>query len=127
MPCATKKRTNFCRRAWSKTTKGKESIRKGRDKWNCSAHGRMLKFTWKLKVSYKITVEEFNAMWISQNFSCGVCKREDPCGRGWHVDHDHVTKKFRGILCMPCNLGIGYFHDTPEHLLSAVDYLRRQQ
>ncbi len=126
MPCATKTRTNFCRRAWSKTANGKESIRRGREKWNRSAHGKMLKFTWKLKFQYKISVEEYDAMWDSQNHACGICGRAEPNGRGWHVDHDHATNRFRGILCMPCNLGIGYFYDTPKYLLSAVKYLEEK-
>jgi hypothetical protein len=39
------------------------------------------------------------------------------------IDHCHDTKAVRGILCDLCNLGIGNFHDAPERLRRAADYL----
>lgn len=42
-----------------------------------------------------------------------------------HLDHCHVTGKFRGWLCNKCNLGIGALGDTVESLERAVAYLRR--
>ena len=40
------------------------------------------------------------------------------------IDHDHVTGKVRGLLCSPCNIGLGGFKDNPESLLKAVEYLK---
>lgn len=60
------------------------------------------------------------------HYACGICRRTKPTGRGWCVDHDHVTLRFRGILCTTCNIGIGAFHDTPAYLLSAVKYPEAQ-
>jgi hypothetical protein len=52
---------------------------------------------------------------------CGLCGRTD---RRLVTDHDHVTNKFRGRLCSPCNQALGILGDTIEGLQRAVDYLR---
>lgn len=43
----------------------------------------------------------------------------------WFLDHDHESGKFRGYLCMNCNLGLGKFMDDPEILANAIKYLRQ--
>lgn len=53
------------------------------------------------------------------------------CGCGWapgidpkmHIDHDHATGRFRGVVCDSCNLGIGKFYDDPRLLVAAAKYL----
>ena len=42
-----------------------------------------------------------------------------------HFDHCHVTGKFRGWLCMYCNLTLGLMNDSVERLASAIKYLER--
>lgn len=51
--------------------------------------------------------------------SCVICGAAD----GLAVDHCHTTGEIRGVLCRPCNLGLGYFRDDPERLLGAIKYL----
>lgn len=41
----------------------------------------------------------------------------------WFLDHDHQNGRFRGYLCMNCNLGLGKFMDDPEILANAIKYL----
>lgn len=57
-------------------------------KWNLSAH-------------YRITPDEFDALFAKQNGKCAICgvAPQRPV-----VDHDHETKKIRGILCHGCNI-----------------------
>jgi len=41
------------------------------------------------------------------------------------VDHLHGTATVRGLLCHPCNTGLGMFRDTPHLLARAIGYLLR--
>ena len=56
---------------------------------------------------------------------CECCGSEATGPRKMHLDHCHVTGKFRGWLCDRCNLGIGAVGDTIPALERALDYLRR--
>lgn len=53
---------------------------------------------------------------------CLICQR-DLAGKG-HVDHDHKTGEVRGILCFPCNGGLGQFQEDTAVLSRAIEYLR---
>ena len=66
-----------------------------------------------------------------QGGRCAICQSLNPGSRNrgiselgrWHVDHDHVTNKVRGILCGDCNIGLGGFRDNPDYLVDAAIYL----
>ena len=41
--------------------------------------------------------------------TCACCGSNSPRSRmGWAADHDHKTGLFRGFLCVPCNIHLGY-------------------
>lgn len=48
--------------------------------------------------------------------------RTGPC-----LDHDHKTGKFRGWLCVRCNIGIGALGDDTEGLCEALRYLQNAE
>ena len=75
--------------------------------------------------NYGITQEQYEAMWAAQGGICAICGTSEWMGNGKrpHTDHDHVTGKFRGILCGNCNNGLGMFSEDPARLLAAVKYL----
>ena len=78
-----------------------------------------------LRRLYGITASEFDAMLAAQGGGCAICGSPDPRGRNFHVDHCHDPKGIRGILCHPCNTGLGNFVDDPDRLAAAAAYLRR--
>jgi Recombination endonuclease VII len=57
--------------------------------------------------------------------ACECCNRPMGTGKQVHLDHDHVTGKFRGWLCNSCNLGIGALGDDIKGLRLALAYLKR--
>lgn len=62
------------------------------------------------KVKYGITPEEFYAKLNEQNNCCAICHRDmDEYGKIFCVDHNHDTGEIRGLLCDPCNYGLGFY------------------
>ncbi len=62
----------------------------------------------------------YKAKTCTEHF-CRICKTETKLV--W--DHDHVTGKFRGWLCSPCNIGLGMFKDDANRLEEAIKYLKK--
>ncbi len=93
----------------------------------CSLEGRHFKAADSLDPdAYKMMREE-------QEDKCKICHKEETAkGRGGKlrplsVDHDHSSKKIRGLLCHTCNVLLGNAKDSIRLLLSAVDYLKEYQ
>jgi len=73
-----------------------------------------------LKKTFGLTPADLAALVASQGGTCAICD-----GPPQHIDHDHATGKVRGVLCGPCNMGLGQFGDDPQRLMRATTYLRR--
>lgn len=81
---------------------------------------------WHLKRMFGITQTDYNALLSRQDEGCGICKSKFlATKRSFNVDHDHVTKEVRGLLCHRCNMGIGYFLDSIGLLQNAIQYLSK--
>ena len=76
-----------------------------------------------LKRRYGIDYDDYELMLKQQNGVCAICGKVDPYKRALAVDHDHSTKKVRGLLCNPCNTSLGKMHDDPALLRRAAEYL----
>ena len=80
---------------------------------------------------YHITQEQYDAMLEAQNWGCAICGGVNSNGKALAVDHDHrcgpgkksCGKCVRGLLCIPCNLAIGRFKDSPHLLRRAIEYI----
>ena len=81
-----------------------------------------------MRLKYGVTKEKYQEMLDSQNGVCAVCKTK-PDFKTWKkrlsIDHCHVTGRVRGLLCDPCNRGIGMLKDDPSILENAIKYLAR--
>ena len=98
----------------------KELRRKIQDKCNLRYPEKLSARQYRARLKkYKITEDDFSNLFNIQGGVCAICGQTNPrC-----VDHDHVTGKVRGLLCMACNFSIGVMKDSPERLRKAASYL----
>lgn len=72
----------------------------------------------------RITQGERRALYARAGNRCMICgDRPRVGGRALCVDHCHESGTHRGVLCQPCNVGLGGFRDRIDLLLAAVGYL----
>ncbi len=76
----------------------------------------------RIKTMYGLTQGDFDAILAAQGKVCAIC-REPPAHGHLYVDHCHATGRVRGLLCHPCNAGLGYFRDCATRLAQAGGYL----
>lgn len=79
---------------------------------------------------YGITKEQFETQLEKQENKCLICMVVmDYSSRATtpNLDHDHVTGKFRSILCHHCNVALGSFKENIELLEKAIQYLKETQ
>lgn len=80
----------------------------------------------KLQIAYKITLLEYNELFIIQNGKCAICgKHQTEFKKAMGVDHNHNTGEIRGLLCSCCNRALGLFSDNIERLKSAIRYMEK--
>lgn len=77
----------------------------------------------RIKRSYGLTLEELDALKLSQDNRCALCKKQAKLV----VDHCHTDGHVRGLLCHGCNTGIGQLGDSIEGLEAAIKYIRSTQ
>lgn len=68
---------------------------------------------WQIKTRYGLTVEAVDELRRSQDGRCGLC--ESALTTRYHIDHDHITGRVRGLLCHRCNIVIGGLDDPKFH------------
>lgn len=73
-----------------------------------------------------LAVAEYNKLFEQQQGRCAICgRRHTEFPRQLDVDHNHISKQVRGLLCWSCNIGLGYFKSDVTHLLlmKAAEYI----
>ena len=78
-----------------------------------------------LKREYGIDKEGYKKLLKLQNGKCAICGllEKEHRNQVLNVDHNHITKKVRGLLCNNCNRGIGHLKDSIFNLRKALEYL----
>jgi hypothetical protein len=96
-------------------------VKKGTDSYTKEERAAYAR-DWRLRTQFKITLAEYDAMVKAQDGRCAICTGKEE-NSSLHVDHCHETGRVRGLLCIRCNRGLGYFLDNPAFLKSAIEYL----
>lgn len=91
-----------------------------------------------LKHMFRLTPEDYRAILEQQGGMCAICGVPEPQPFGFGVDHDHTCcfeknasgsykrtcgRCVRGLLCQPCNAGLGLWRDDKARLYAAIAYL----
>lgn len=108
-----------CSKEYTKKTFERRKVYRQANKDNRRNHA--------LQQSYGITLETYNQILLSQNESCAICNKHKSLQKNhFAVDHNHVTGKVRGLLCDPCNLGIGQLKCDVgiETIQKAIEYIK---
>jgi len=77
----------------------------------------------KLRMKYRITMQDYDSMFSHQAGKCAICGRADLI---LSVDHDHNTGVIRGLLCLPCNSALAWLErlgSNSEWVAKAQGYL----
>lgn len=110
--------------------KNREKIRKSalnkyrKSQQNTNEHKELI-FKRNLKKLYGLSLEQYNSLLKQQKGLCKICRRVNTNGRRLSVDHNHITRKVRGLLCGPCNVAIGMLQDSPSRLQTVIKYLEQ--
>lgn len=80
---------------------------------------------------YGLSADDYELLYEKQNGVCAICGKsetvENNTGtiRLLSVDHNHKTGKVRGLLCMSCNIFLGYLEKNSEYISKALVYIGR--
>ena len=84
----------------------------------------------KLKKTFGISLEEYLDLLSKQRGVCAICFKPEKTIHGntkkvqhLSVDHNHITKKVRGLLCSNCNTALGLLDENAERAQSMISYL----
>lgn len=80
---------------------------------------------------YGVSLEEFNQKVLDQKGVCAICSeppqpmktRGGGVVKNLCVDHNHITKNVRGLLCHRCNRILGLVKEDPIILDRMITYL----
>jgi hypothetical protein len=100
--------------------------KRSKERW-ADPEYRFRKLKQRAAIRYGITVEEYDALFEVAGNKCGICgtpHTDKPYGR-LNVDHCHETGKVRGVLCSPCNTGLGNLGDDIKSVKLALAYLEK--
>jgi hypothetical protein len=95
---------------------------------------RLLKLSRKQRLkTFNLSINDYNTLMREQNYVCAICKQKETLkktngnsARRLSIDHNHKSKKVRGLLCNRCNVILGKIDDNIILLKSMIKYLQKQ-
>ena len=54
---------------------------------------------------------------------CQICGSKESPKKKHDIDHDHKTKRFRGVVCRGCNLFLSWVEKNEGRILETLSYL----
>lgn len=83
--------------------------------------------TTSLRMSGAKKAEYYVDTLLKQKGRCAICGiSASKLSKKLTIDHCHNTGILRGLLCMSCNTGLGFFCDDVSLLQKAQAYLRKR-
>lgn len=81
-----------------------------------------------LKSRHNLTINQYNKILKRQNYKCAICgKHQKEEKRNFAVDHNHQTKRIRGLLCYYCNSQLlKYFRDNKKKIKGFIKYFSKE-
>ena len=77
-----------------------------------------------LRFCFGLSLDDYDTMLLAQSGLCAICKRPEIIPHSsLSVDHNHMTKTNRELLCRGCNSVMGYLEGPYGQ--SAMAYLAR--
>lgn len=77
---------------------------------------------------YGVPHGTYAVMLEKQGGRCAICETADTGKlKRFHIDHCHDTRTVRGLLCGPCNIGIGQMKHDLKIIRAAASYLEKPQ
>jgi hypothetical protein len=116
-----------CRRRWHHEHKNDQGFRENKrlydKRYRTLVHPHLLHY-------YGITFDDYIVMLVSQNGVCAICGKSESAVNQYGikrlaVDHDHITKRVRGLLCSKCNRALVLLNDDIGRMLRAISYLSK--
>jgi Recombination endonuclease VII len=78
-----------------------------------------------------LTIDSFNEVLQKQQGLCAICGKpetnKDKYGKikNLNMDHNHVTNKFRALLCFSCNTTLGQINEDVTILEKLIIYIQK--
>jgi Recombination endonuclease VII len=106
----------------------KERVKAYSTAWNKANPERRRLIGLRNKLKEKgLTMEQYDEAMLRQEDGCGICGSKEvrhSVHTRLHIDHDHSTGQFRGLLCHNCNVSLGLMRDDMTLLERAIAYLK---
>ena len=124
----------LAQKRWRQSLKGKISAKKRKEKYLNTSKGKIKSIEqhkgYRLNKEYGLSLMQYNRMLLKQNNKCAICGKSEIIKnfrgtRDLSVDHNHKTKKIRGLLCGKCNSILGFCNDSIIILNKIIKYIKK--